>query len=153
MTIQKSKISSSKAFAKDLKTGQELEHKVLQTVRKKYPSAVQIPGKFKPYDIYVPETGHKIEVKADYKSQETGNIIIEVLMYDEPSALLSTEADYWIICTGEEYLWTTPQRIIQCIILNNIRCQDILGDGDTQVKLACLIPIELFKDYIIDNAV
>ena len=37
MTIQKSKISSSKAFAKDLKTGQELEHKVLQTVRKKIP--------------------------------------------------------------------------------------------------------------------
>ena len=74
-------------------------------------------------------------------------------MYDEPSALLSTEADYWIICTGEEYLWTTPQRIIQCIILNNIRCQDILGDGDTQVKSACLIPIELFKDYVIDNAV
>jgi hypothetical protein len=139
---------SSEAFKRDLKVGQELEQKVLKNIHKKYPSAVLIPGKFKPFDIYVPETGHKIEVKADYKSQETGNIIIEVLMYDKPSALLSTEADYWIICTGEEYLWTTPQKIVQCIILHNIRCQDILGDGDSQVKLACLIPIELFKDYV-----
>tara|TARA_X000001316_G_scaffold12183_1_gene6117 strand:+ start:1644 stop:2099 length:456 start_codon:yes stop_codon:yes gene_type:complete len=142
------KSQSSKAFRRDLKIGQELEQKVLKNIQEKYPSAVLIPGKFKPFDIYVPETGHKIEVKADYKSQETGNIIIEVLMYDKPSALLSTEADYWIICTGKEYLWTTPQKIIQCIILNNIRCQDILGDGDSQVKKACLIPKELFKDYV-----
>ncbi len=143
-----SESQSTKAFQKDLKIGQELELKVLNKINQKYPSAVLIPGKFKPYDIYIPESNLKVEVKADYKSQETGNIIIEVLMYDKPSALLSTEADYWIIYTGKEYLWTTPKKIIQCIIINNIRCQEILGDGDTQVKLACLIPIELFKDCV-----
>lgn len=62
------KSQSSKAFRRDLKIGQELEQKVLKNIQEKYPSAVLIPGKFKPFDIYVPETGHKIEVKADYKS-------------------------------------------------------------------------------------
>jgi hypothetical protein len=151
MTIQKLNRSSSRAFQKDLLTGQQLENRVLSNIRKKYPTAVLIPGKFKPYDIFVPEKDLKIEVKADYKSKETGNIIIEVLMYGVPSALLSTEADYWIIDTGEEQMWIKPNKIIECIILNNIKCQEILGDGDTQVKMACLIPIDIFKDYVCHN--
>ena len=133
--------------------GQELEQKILQTIRKKYPSAVLIPGKFKPYDIFIPEKNLKIEVKVDYKSQETGNIIIELYMFGKPSALLSTEADYWIIHTGEENLWIKPKKILECILLNNIRVQDILGTGDDQTKKACLIPIDLFKKYIVDSNV
>lgn len=153
MIIHRLKTSSSKAFEKDLIIGQELEQKILQTIRKKYPSAVLIPGKFKPYDIFIPEKNLKIEVKVDYKSQETGNIIIELYMFGKPSALLSTEADYWIIHTGEENLWIKPKKILECILLNNIRVQDILGAGDDQTKKACLIPIDLFKKYIVDSNV
>lgn len=153
MTIQKLKRSSSRAFQKDLLTGQELEQKILQTIRKKYPTAVLVPGKFKPYDIFIPEKDLKIEVKVDYKSQETGNIIIELYMFGKPSALLSTKADYWIIHTGRENLWIEPKRILECILLNNIHVKNILGDGDDQTKKACLIPIDLFKQFIIDNSV
>jgi len=92
-------------------------------------------------------------VKVDYKSQETGNIIIELYMFGKPSALLSTEADYWIIHTGVENLWIKPKKILECILLNNIKVQDVLGDGDSQTKKACLIPINLFKKYVIDNNV
>lgn len=151
MTTQKLKTSSSRAFQKDLLTGQELENKILKSFHKKYPSAVLIPGKFKPYDIFIPEKDLKVEVKVDYKSQETGNIIIELYMFGKPSALLSTKADYWIIHTGVENLWIKPKKILECILLNNIKVQDILGDGDDQAKKACLIPINLFKKYIIDN--
>jgi len=151
MTIQKSKTSSSKAFKKDLLVGQELEQKILKSIQKKYHTAVLIPGKFKPYDIFVPEKDLKIEVKVDYKSQETDNIIIELYMFGKPSALLSTEADYWIIHTGVENLWIKPKKILECILLNNIRVQDLLGEGDSQTKKACLIPISLFKKYVIDN--
>lgn len=153
MTIQKSKINTSKAFHKDLSTGQALEQRILKSIHKKYPNAVLIPGKFKPYDIFIPEKDLKVEVKVDYKSQETGNIIIELYMFGKPSALLSTKADYWIIHTGKENLWVKPKRILECILLNNIKVQDILGDGDDQTKKACLIPIDLFKQFIVDNSV
>ena len=152
MTTQKSKTNSSKAFKKDLLVGQELEQKILKSIQKKYHTAVLIPGKFKPYDIFIPEKDLKIEVKVDYKSQETGNIIIELYMFGKPSALLSTEADYWIICTGKEKLWIKPKKILECILLNNIKVQDILGDGDNQTKKACLIPIEIFRKYVVDNS-
>jgi len=149
MIIQKSKTNSNKAFEKDLAIGQELEQKILKIIRKKYSSAVLIPGKFKKYDIFIPEKDLKVEVKVDYKSQETGNIIIELFMFGKPSALLSTKANYWVIYTGKETMWIQPNKIIECIILNNIQSQKILGNGDDQEKVACLIPLKLFKKYII----
>lgn len=149
MTSRISKTNTSKSFKKDLLVGQDLENSILKSIRKKYPTAVLVPGKFKPYDIFIPEKDLKIEVKVDYKSQETGNIIIELFMFGSPSALLSTKADYWIIYTGRETMWITPNKIVECIILNNIRSQKILGEGDSEKKLACLIPINIFKRYII----
>tara|TARA_R100000742_G_C4279636_1_gene104875 strand:- start:5850 stop:6311 length:462 start_codon:yes stop_codon:yes gene_type:complete len=152
MTTQKLKISSSEAFQRDLATGQDLENKILKSIQKKYPCAVLVPGKFKPYDIFVPGKDLKIEVKLDYKSQETGNILIELFMFGKPSALLTTEADYWIIHTGKEELWTTPRKIFECIILNNIRSQKILGKDDDKEKDACLIPINIFRKYVLDKS-
>ena len=142
-------ISPSDAFKKDLAVGHEIENKVLISLRKKYPTAVLVPGKFKPYDIFIPEKNLKVEVKVDYKSQETGNILVELFMFNKPSALLSTEADFWIIETGTETMWITPRKIMECIMINNIESRDIVGNGDDQKKIACLIPLQLFKKYII----
>ncbi len=142
-------MTSSDAFKKDLAIGHEIENKVLLSLRKKYPTAVLVPGKFKPYDIFIPEKNLKIEVKVDYKSQETGNILIELFMFNKPSALLTTEADFWIIETGSETMWITPRKIMECIMINNIESRDIVGNGDDQKKIACLIPLQLFKKYII----
>lgn len=142
-------MTSSDAFKKDLAVGHEIENKILNSLRNKYPSAVLVPGKFKPYDIFVPEKNLKIEVKVDYKSQETGNILIELFMFNKPSALLTTEADFWIIETGKQMLWITPLKIIECIMINNIKSQSILGMGDDQEKIACLVPIDIFKRYTI----
>lgn len=151
MTMKQSNLSSSKAFQRDLQVGQQLEVKVLKSIQKKYPSAVLIPGKFKPYDIFIPETGDKVEVKADYKSLETNNILIELKMFNKPSALLSTEADYWVFYTGKEIMWTTPILIMECIMINNIQSIDILGEGDAELKRACLVPINLFREYLLKD--
>lgn len=151
MTTKKSKIDSSQAFKKDLLVGQEVEKKLLASIQKKYPTAVLVPGKFKPYDIYIPENDLKVEIKADFKSKETGNILIELMMFGEPSALLTTEADFWIFDTGDEIMVTTPSLIMECIMVNNVPSQDILGDGDSQKKRACLIPIDLFKKYLTNS--
>ena len=110
-------------FKKDLQRGREIEEKILSICREKYPSSVLINGKFKDYDLFIPETNKKLEIKGDYRSCETGNIIIELMMFGKPSALLTTKADLWVIYTGLELLWITPKKIIECITqpLINIR--------------------------------
>ena len=148
MTTKKSKQNTDKAFQKDLALGQKIEQRILSVIQKKYPCSVLIPGKFKEYDIFIPENDSKVEVKVDLKSQETGNILIELRMFNKPSGLLTTEADFWIIYTGTEYLWTEPRMILECIMINNIPSQKILGKGDEVTKDACLIPIDIFKKYL-----
>lgn len=138
---------SNQVFQKDLSRGRKLENYILEICRQKYPCATLIEGKFKGYDLFVPETGKKLEIKGDFRSQETGNIVIELMMYDKPSALLSTEADVWVFCTGKELLWITPIKIIECIMVNNIPSRRLTGRGDSVSKIACLVPFEVFRQY------
>jgi len=140
-------INSSENFKKDLQRGRKIEEKILDICREKYPCSVLIDGKFKDYDLFIPETNKTIEIKGDYRSCETGNIIIELMMFGKPSALLTTKADFWVVYTGLELLWITPIKIIECITVNNINSRTLTGQGDTASKVACLIPIETFKRY------
>ena len=140
-------INSTQNFKKDLQRGRKIEEKILDICRQTYPCSVLIDGKFKDYDLFIPETNKKLEIKGDYRSCETGNIIIELMMFGKPSALLTTKADFWVIYTGLELLWITPKKIIECIIVNNINSRTLTGQGDTASKVACLIPIETFKKY------
>ncbi len=139
--------NSTENFKKDLQRGRKIEEKILYICRQKYPCSVLIDGKFKDYDLFIPETNKKLEIKGDYRSCETGNIIIELMMFGKPSALLTTKADFWVVYTGLELLWTTPIKIIECITVNNINSRTLTGQGDTASKVACLIPIETFKRY------
>ena len=41
--------------------------------------------------------------------------------------------------------------IMECIMLNNIPSQEIYGPGDDVKKHACLIPINIFKKYLLDT--
>jgi len=140
-------INSTENFQKDLKRGRIIEEKILSTCREKYPCSVLIEGKFKDYDLFIPETNKKLEIKGDYRSCETGNILIELMMFGKPSALLTTKADYWVVYTGLELLWITPIKIFECITVNNITSRTLTGQGDTASKIACLIPIITFKKY------
>jgi len=140
-------INSTQNFKKDLQRGRKIEEKILDICKQKYPCSILIDGKFKDYDLFIPETGKKLEIKGDYRSCDTGNIIIELMMFGKPSALLTTKADYWVIYTGKELLWITPIKIIECITVNNINSRVLTGQGDTASKVACLIPIETFKNY------
>ena len=140
-------IDSSDNFKKDVQRGRDIENLILNKVKQKYACAVLIDGKFKDYDLFIPETNKTIEIKGDYRSCQTGNILIELMMFNVPSALLTTKADYWVIFTGQELLWTTPIKIVECITINNISSRSLTGQGDTASKVACLIPIETFKKY------
>lgn len=135
------------AFQRDLAIGKTYENHVLEIIKKTYPLAKCIEGRFKPYDIIVPEIEQTFEVKLDKKSLQTGNILVEIGMFGKPSALLTTKADWWIIATTKEFYWIKPIRIVECIITNNIHSQNIHGFGDDQCKLACLIEDKLFRQY------
>lgn len=135
------------AFKSDLEIGQSIEMSVLKEIQKKYPCAVQIGNKFKGYDIWIPEIHKSVEVKSDQKSQYTGNFVIECEMYGKPSALLTTTANYWVIYDGKKYIWIKPKKIIECIFLTQIKAVRFTSRGDTQQKLAYLVPVKKLEGY------
>ena len=130
-------------FQDDLKIGEQLEYHILKKIQKRYPQAKKIEGYFKGYDIFIPELQVRIEVKQDKKSQHTGNYVIETEFDGKPSALSTTEADYWVIFDGECEIWTTPWRIRKAVI--GLEQREFIGKGDTKYKKAYLCPKERIK--------
>ena len=132
------------SFYEDLKDGKETENNVLAIIKKKYPKSYIIEGYFKDYDIYVPEKDMGIEVKKDVKSQETGNLVIEVEFNGKPSALSTTKADYWVFYDGDNYIWITPT-MLKDLTENCGHVVEFIGNGDTKPKKAYLMPKSLVK--------
>jgi len=128
------------SFNKDLKIGETVEDQFLGIIRKKYPCAVKIPNKFSEYDIFIPETDKKIEVKFDKKSCETGNIVIEIEMFGKPSGLMVTKADLWVFYDGIQFVCIAPKEIIRFIFLSKLVHTEFVGNGDNQKKKAFLVP-------------
>ena len=138
--------TASKNFKDSLAIGRDSEEGVLGKIQKKYPKAHLIEGYCKECDIYVPETDKKVEVKQDKKSNFTGNIVVEIEFDGKPSALSTTESDYWVFDDGEIYIWITPDILRQ--VIKPFSPVRFVGNGDNKPKLAYLIK----KQIIIDNA-
>ena len=138
---------ASKNFKDSLVIGHSSEDAVCAKIRKKYPKAHVMQGYFKGYDIYVPETDKKIEVKQDKKAKFTGNIVVEIEMPPgKPSALSTTTADYWVFDDGEIYIWITPETLRQVVL--PLYAVTFIGKGDNKSKRAYLVD----KKLIIKNA-
>ena len=138
-------------FQDDLTAGERLERYILNKIHtgktplfgESYPNAVKIDGYFKGYDIWIPDIKVRIEVKRDIKSHETGNYVIEIEYGGNPSALTTTEADYWVFHHGECEIWTTPWRIRQAV--RGLPVREFTGKGDPKSKRAYLCPKERIK--------
>jgi hypothetical protein len=111
-------------------------------IRKKYPSASLI-HKYKGYDIWVPELDESVEVKYDPMSNKTGNIVVEIEMFNKPSGLMSTTADYWVFYDDVDFVIMKPMDIVNCIFLNKLIYREFVGTGDTASKKAFLVPKQL----------
>ena len=132
-------------FKEDLSIGLKIEQQVLDIIRKKYPSASSI-HKYKGYDIWIPEIQKGVEVKYDGKSKYTGNIVIEIEMFDKPSALLTSEADIWIFYDGYKFMMIEKMYIYYAIFMAKLKYAEFVGKGDTASKKAFLIKKDdLFK--------
>ena len=138
---------TSEAFVRDLQRGKEIEGNIVNALKARFPATTLIDGKFKEYDAFIPELSKKLEIKMDEVSLRTGRILIELEMFGKPSGLLSTTADDWVIYTGKQYLWIKPAKIFECILLNNLKTETIVGNGDSTPKTVCFIQNDLFKKY------
>jgi len=136
----------SNTFQQDLSRGLVIENKLLECFRKKYPSA-SLVHKYKGYDIWIPETQKSIEVKYDPMSNETGNLVVEIEMFDKPSALITTEASYWVFYDDIKCLIIKPMDIVNCIFINKLTYKEFIGTGDTVSKKAFLIPKDILCSY------
>ena len=137
---------ASKNFKNSLVIGHSSEDSVCARINKKYPRAYVKKGYCKGYDIYVPEIDKKVEVKQDKKSNFTGNIVVEIEFDGKPSALSTTESDYWVFDDGEIYMWITPEILRQIVL--PMHAVTFTGNGDNKSKRAYLVK----KDIIIKHA-
>jgi hypothetical protein len=133
-------------FKVDLEKGIQVESKLLEKLKVKYPSATLVSA-FKGYDIWIPEIHKSVEVKSDEKSKETGNIVVEIEFNNKPSALLTTTADYWVFYDGNIFLSIEPKEIIKCIFMNKLQYAEFIGKGDSKKKKAFLIKKDVLFGY------
>ena len=134
-------------FKEDLEDGHNAEKNVLKLIQAQYPSARILDGYCKEMDIFVPENGKSYEVKKDFKSKYTGNLVVEIAMYGKPSALITSKAQTWVFVTHTKYIFIARDRIKDCIIENNLQYKTFVGNGDTEAKDAYLIKEDLLLPY------
>ncbi len=145
--MQSTQSNTIDTFSRDLSRGEQIEHKVLSVIQKTYPKAYKIEGYFKGYDLFVPEISKSIEVKSDEKSKYTGNIVVEIEFNGKPSALSTTEADYWVWWDGYSLTWFTVDLIKRCIEETSPPLCKFVGKGDSKQKKAYLIKKEVLYRY------
>lgn len=132
-------------FKESLRIGKTIEQIVLGIIQRKYPKAYIIDGKFKDYDILVPENNSKIEVKSDQKSKHTDQFVIEVEMNGKPSGITSTTADYWILYDGTYFYWVKPGDLCKTILRAGLKQAEFKGGTDTKFKKAYFVPVSTIK--------
>ena len=133
-------------FKADLERGIKVENMLLDILKRKYPASTLINA-FKGYDIWIPEIHKSIEVKYDQKSNETGNIVVEIEFNGKPSALMTTTADYWVFYDGNVFVTIEPKDIIKCIFMNKLQYVEFVGNGDSKSKKAFLIKKDTLFAY------
>jgi hypothetical protein len=133
-------------FHEDLAKGLEIEKRVLDIYRKDCPCAT-IVNAYKGYDIWLPEENYGIEVKYDPKSNETGNIVVEIEMNGKPSGLMTTTAKYWVFYDDDMFMQISTRNIFKCIFYNKLIYTEFTGKGDKAPKKAFLIKKDILYKY------
>lgn len=142
-------------FAESLECGYAAEDRILREIRRRYPCATRIVGRWDGYDIIIPESGVTIEVKKDLRSLDTGNILVEWEFNGRPSGILTTRADWWVV-TDDRCDWMIkPQELSYCIFLNRLQYREITGSGDYSPKKVFFIRrddfLKLAKPFNVDE--
>ncbi len=129
----------------DLSIGKSVEAVELKKIQEFFPDAHGIEGYCKEYDIFIPSANFGIEVKSDQRSQRTGNLVVEIEMPpNNPSALSTTKAKYWIFWTGKKSIMVLVDDLKELVKKYNTVI--FTGKGDNTPKRAYLM-----KQYLIEE--
>lgn len=137
--------------------GKYIEDKLIEKLNKKFPKAYNcnVNGVTnKKWDLIVPEIKKTIEVKGDYISVRTGNLLVEVSGWKGDSGLRTTKADWWVFVTGFRLIWITPlelYRFIEKYPEYSIKDDNLKGKGDNYNKFVYKIKEEELIKYIYIN--
>lgn len=137
--------------------GKYIEDNIIERLNEKFPKAYNsnINGiTNKKWDLVIPEIKKTIEVKGDYISVRTGNLLVEVSGWDGDSGLRTTRADWWVFVTGFRLIWIKPleiYRFIEKYPKYSPKIDNLNGKGDTYVKVVYKIKKEELIKYIYNN--
>ena len=135
-------------FQEDLATGEVSEHELMDLCRQQGKTPMKPKGLFKGYDFFVCETKLAYEVKRDWKSAHTGNVVIETEMpVGVASGLQTTIADFWIFDLPDCYVFIRVNSLKDMICFEKLNLTQFVGKGDSHAKCAYLPKIELVKKY------
>lgn len=136
------------SFHESLEVGKKSEELVLNRIKTKYPSAYIKDGYFKDFDIFIPEIDTSVEVKKDFMSKYTGNVVVEVQMNGKLSALSTTKADWWVFhLDDEEFIFIKPDQIRDMIHRERLTPVEFVGKGDYASKIAYLVKKNILFVY------
>ena len=135
------------AFDTSLSVGKLREAELIEFFQSKGHKPIPIPGKFSGFDFFLANTKQAYEVKQDWKSHYSGNLVVEVEMYGKRSGLMATTADWWIFDTKTEFIFITPKQLKDLIVETNPPLRQFTGKGDSYPKKAYLIPVQRIKNY------
>jgi len=127
-------------FDDSLAMGKKVENEVCDLIKKKHPDAYVKEGYYKQGDIIVPSADKLVEVKQDYQSHITGNLLIEIEFDGKPSALETTESDWWVIVDRQNLYWIAPESLKYIINELKLTPAEFIGKGDDKSKKAYLVP-------------
>tara|TARA_R110000803_G_scaffold135943_1_gene202883 strand:+ start:261 stop:698 length:438 start_codon:yes stop_codon:yes gene_type:complete len=142
---------SEDTFYRDLAGGKKVEAKHLTLIQKTYPDAVEIEGYCKEWDIFIPSKGFGVEVKSDKMSQKTGNIVVEVMYHEKPSALSTTKSRYWIFDTGVKTIHVETDTLRKLIDNSKDRYREWTARGDKYLKKGYFIRQDVMEGIGIDS--
>tara|TARA_R110002020_G_scaffold240949_7_gene454035 strand:- start:54 stop:509 length:456 start_codon:yes stop_codon:yes gene_type:complete len=90
-----------------------------------------------------------IEVKSDFKWQDTGNVAIEFVNYGKASGIAATKAEYWIIelhKTLPDGTTTVHTRLLESVtdLKEKVKNTHIVYGGDNKASGMYLVPLTKF---------
>ena len=136
---------SREQFKKKLKKGEEVERKLVEYLKKKYPKTYKIEGENKDGDIVIPEIKKTIEVKNDIGSKDSNNYFIEFSCNKKDSGIASTKADYWVIYDEFDCMWIETGRLrTMCHFYG--KYWEGIPKGEKSAIKAYLVPQYIIKD-------
>lgn len=133
-------------FNKTLQSWKKVERLFAAKMLARYPEIDKIEfseWEFKDRDVKITKNGESrtYELKRDYKSQETGNIALEIKCNGKPSGIFASKADFIIYCLNDDEFYFQDRGELLYRVADIHKYKAVWWDGERS------------EMYIIDKAI